>query len=201
MTEAKISDIEGVVVIDVPQQTLAEFQAREEAREARQPYTRLVITIPGEPVAQGRGKVGRWKAKDGREGITVRDPGKSRSWKGAAQVHMYEAVGVAVASGRWPLAALYRLSILAVFTCPKSAFKKRSPVPRRRAGGSRNDCDNLAKAVMDAGNGVLWVDDGQVAELYVEKWIGAQGEAPGVYLTVSVIDEEQAARLPEVPHG
>jgi Holliday junction resolvase RusA-like endonuclease len=181
----------------MPEQTLAEFQAREEAREKPSHTPRLVITIPGEPVAQGRGKVGRWKAKDGREGITVRDPEKSRSWKGTAQIHMLAARPITYG---WPMAALFRLSILVVFTCPKSAFKKRSPVPRRRAGGSRNDCDNLAKAVMDAGNGVLWVDDGQVAELYVEKWLGAQGEAPGVYVTVSVIDGPQATRLPEETH-
>lgn len=148
------------------------------------------ITIPGEPVAQGRGRVGRWKAKDGREGVTVRDPAKSRSWKGVAQVHMRDAVGVGhpLDESHWlPHTGPVRLSILAVFSCPKSDHRKRDPRPRRRACGSRNDVDNIAKAVMDAGNGILWLDDGQIAELYVEKWIGAQGEAPAVYVTAGPI--------------
>lgn len=142
---------------------------------------RLEVTIPGPPHAQQRGKAARWRARDGREGLTVRDPAASRSWKGMAQIHMHEA------GGPWPgftSCETLTLSIEAVFPCPTSQYRKTTPVPRRRACGSRNDCDNLAKAVMDAGNGVLWLDDGQIAVLHVEKWIGAQGEAPYVKLTV-----------------
>lgn len=146
---------------------------------------RLEVTIPGPPVAQGRGKVGKWKSKDGREGVTVRDPTKSRNWKATAQGHM-QVVAAQALEGveRWDPASPLLLTIKAVFPCPASQYRKTTPVPRRRACGSRNDCDNLAKAVMDAGNGVLWLDDGQIAVLHVEKWIGAQGEAPYVKLTV-----------------
>lgn len=147
---------------------------------------RLEVTIPGPPVAQGRGKVGRWKAKDGREGVTVRDPAKSRNWKATAQEHMFSAALAfdwADYSGFVATVPL-RLDVTAVFACPTGQYRKTTPVARRRATGSRNDCDNLAKVVMDAGNGVLWLDDGQIAELHVEKWIGAQGEAPYVRLVV-----------------
>jgi Holliday junction resolvase RusA-like endonuclease len=74
--------------------------------------------------------------------------------------------------------------VLAVFPCPKGAQRKRMPVPTRPYVAQINDGDNLAKAVMDAGNGVLWNDDGQVAHLVVERWWGAQGEAPFVRVTV-----------------
>lgn len=148
---------------------------------------RLEVTIPGPPVAQGRGKVGKWRSKDGREGVTVRDPTKSRNWKATAQEHMVLAcngellpVMGKMVHGWGPLSLL----IEAVFPCPTSDYRKREPTPRRRACGSRNDADNIAKAVMDAGNGVLWLDDGQIAALRVEKWIGAQGEAPYVRLVV-----------------
>ena len=45
----------------------------------------LTITIPGEPVAQGRGRAVRIGA-----GVRVIDPAKSRSWKGVAAVFMQQ---------------------------------------------------------------------------------------------------------------
>jgi hypothetical protein len=41
--------------------------------------------------------------------------------------------------------------------------------------------------VKDAGKGVLWLDDSQVARLVVLKAIGAQGEAPGLWMKVQPI--------------
>ena len=56
-------------------------------------------------------------------------------------------------------------------------------LPRLRPG--RPDCDNLAKAVLDAGNGVLWSDDAQVVKLQVMKLRAALGEEPCVVVRVS----------------
>ncbi len=41
----------------------------------------------------------------------------------------------------------------------------------RRTRG-KVDVDNLAKTVMDAGNGVAWVDDSQIVELHSSKFLG-----------------------------
>lgn len=49
-------------------------------------------------------------------------------------------------------------------------------LPDRR----RRDVDNLAGAVMDALNGVLWRDDSQIVRLVVEKHLAAKGEFVGV---------------------
>lgn len=46
-----------------------------------------------------------------------------------------------------------------------------------------NDCDNLAKAVLDALNGILWVDDGLINDLHVTKQYGE--DRPGVDVTVA----------------
>ena len=73
--------------------------------------------------------------------------------------------------------------MVAVFPCPKGDERKGSPRPRRRYVSGRNDWDNIGKAVSDAGNSVLWLDDGQVWRGSVERWIGAQGEAPHVEVT------------------
>lgn len=138
----------------------------------------LRVIVPGEPVAQGRGRAFY------RPGLGVRvfDPEKSRSWKGSAQVHYQVELDVQGHRGiAFPDGPL-ELHVVAVFTCPKSHHRK-TPVPRRPKVG-KPDAENIAKAVQDAGNGILWGDDSQVVRLTVEKWVGAQGEAPRVELVV-----------------
>ena len=49
---------------------------------------------------------------------------------------------------------------------------------------AKPDCDNLAKAVLDALNGVLWQDDSQVVELSVSKWYAAGDESPRTTIDV-----------------
>ena len=49
-------------------------------------------------------------------------------------------------------------------------------LPDRR----RRDVDNLAGAIMDALNGVLWRDDSQILRLVAEKHIAPKGEWTGV---------------------
>lgn len=49
---------------------------------------------------------------------------------------------------------------------PKSAPKS----VRDEADTLKPDCDNIAKAVLDALNGVAWEDDSQVVALSVRKW-------------------------------
>ena len=146
---------------------------------------RLEITVPGEPVAQGRPR-GFY-----RPGIGVRmyDPGKSRSWKGMAQVHMREALAAAGAGSPLFAAGPVELLVVAVFTCPRSQWRKRDPL-QRRPKATRPDGENIAKAVQDAGTGILWLDDAQVARLVVEKVYGAQEEAPMVHLTVRALVPE-----------
>jgi len=150
----------------------------------------LVIRVPGDPVPQNQGKAGRWRAKDGREGLTIRQPSKVRNFKVELQERMYRAAVEAGMSpsyqgtfyGAQPLA----LSLVAVFTCPVTQHRKTMPVPRRPHTGRYGNLDNLIKPVGDAGEGVLWDDDGQICKYYepFEKWVAAQGEAP--YLEIRV---------------
>lgn len=145
----------------------------------------LRIVIPGEPVAQGRGRVGRWRANDGRTGLTVRDPAKSRNWKAFAQERFeqaLEAAGLSVPFAREGEAV--ELVVTALFACPKSQ-QRRIPRPERPKLG-RPDADNLAKIVQDAGNGVLWHDDAQVYDVHARKVIAAQGEPARVEIVVRV---------------
>lgn len=143
----------------------------------------ITFTIPGEPVSQGRPRAFYRPGL----GVRVYDPQKSRNWKATAQQHMADALNAANLAAPLVVEGAVELHVVAVFTCPRSHWRKRHPTPRRPKM-SRPDAENVAKAVQDAASGVLFTDDAQVARLVVEKWIGAQGEAPGVTIFVRAIE-------------
>lgn len=54
---------------------------------------------------------------------------------------------------------------------------------------SRQDIDNLLKAIFDAGNGILWIDDRHIIEVTTTKKYADHGSDPRIELTM---DELQA---------
>jgi len=139
------------------------------------PQERMIsVTIPGDPVAQGRGRAVRTG-----KGVRVIDPKKSRSWKGAAQVHMLAAM-----KGKTPLPGPVSATIKAYWPC--RGPRKRTPRPAYMRP-KRPDADNIAKAVLDAAQGILFHDDGQVVDLRVQKWYAAQGDTARVEVTVEEV--------------
>lgn len=120
-------------------------------------------------------------------------PGNPQPWqrvalvsKGRARPHMFtpdetraweKTVGLHARAARsrernWPSFsdALFRVEL-------------RFTLPDRR----RRDLDNLAKAVLDGCNKVLWHDDAQVAELHIVRIL--KHPRPGVMISVTPIDE------------
>lgn len=135
----------------------------------------MKVTIPGEPVAQGRPRMavigGRARAYD---------PKTSRDWKGMARGFMVEAVGsTKILHPEGPL----MVRVAAFHTCPKSRHRKREPAPRVYRD-KKPDVENIAKAVMDAGTGIFYTDDAQVAVLQVAQYTCAQDEQPRVEVEV-----------------
>ena len=136
------------------------------------------ILIPGQPHAQGRARACR-----AGKSVRVYDPEESRNWKATAQQYMADELDRH--DRPWGFECAMSVDILAVFPCPMSDYRKRKPRERRWHMKARGDADNIAKAVLDAGNGVLWKDDCQVALLNVVKLIGGQGELPYVDVIVT----------------
>ena len=131
--------------------------------------TALTIAIPGEPVAQARPRIAVIAGKP-----RAYDPKASRDWKATAQQHARDQMARAGAS---VFTGPVRVSISFVFTRPQTTYRKREP-RGREPKVTKPDADNLAKAVLDALNGVAWLDDRQVYELHLIKLVGAQDEAP-----------------------
>lgn len=136
------------------------------------------VTIPGKPEAMRRKRM----VKMGKH-VRLHTDRKDGMWAGRAQIHMAEAMG-----DRPPLEGPLRVVVVAYFELAKSHHRKRTPVPERWSENPK-DWDNIGKIVSDAGNGILWLDDRQVADGRVQKIQAAQGEPARVEVTVERLEE------------
>jgi Holliday junction resolvase RusA-like endonuclease len=151
------------------------------------------VTIPGEPVAQGRGRVGIVKLKTGGTRGTIHDPAKSKSWKAEVKFAMQRSVGgdkIAMPSG--PIAVVLVLR----FAGSTSDHRKTKPAEWRWRS-KKPDASNVLKGIEDAGNGILWTDDSQIVDVRVLKTDAAQGDQPRCDLYVRPAGyRPQDVRLP-----
>lgn len=78
--------------------------------------------------------------------------------------------------------------ITAFFSIPKSVSKKKRQkmLDQEIMHTKKIDCDNLAKAVLDALNKVAYNDDSQISRLIVEKYYA---ERPMVRISLKEIDD------------
>ena len=118
----------------------------------------VTTTIHGQPVPQPRPRVST-RGGFGRAYVPSRHP--VHAWR--------EAIRRGYRGPRFRNGVSVRLQF--VFQRPPSHFKRAGELT---AAGARQqhpkpDVDNLAKSVLDALNGVAWVDDSQVEELLVTK--------------------------------
>ena len=125
--------------------------------------------IPGDPVPQPRPRI----TVRGRHGVAYVPRGHAiHQWRAAIREEMERCVAE---SG-------HMFPINGVGLRARMVFHLRQPKRnRKRLPIGRPDLDNLAKAVLDAGNGVIWSDDSQVTEMVVSKrW----HDHPGVWLEI-----------------
>jgi len=138
---------------------------------------KLIIKIPGEPQAQERSGV---NTRNGRTHFY--EPAASKNWKESA---------------RWTIAAAVGKPDAEVATIPGCALEVIVTAVHESNGdgidGERTwristpDADNIAKCVLDAGNGYLWKDDRQISRLVVEQFNGAPNEQPHVTIEVNYL--------------
>ena len=133
----------------------------------------MIIFIPGDPVAQPRPKVST-RGGFARAYVDKKHP-----------IHAYkEAIRLAyVNEGGEILKGPIRVNIDCWFGRPKSHSKKRSDALEPKV--TKPDVDNLAKAILDALNGVAYEDDSQVYWLEVKKWYVENGGTVGTWIEVT----------------
>jgi Holliday junction resolvase RusA-like endonuclease len=95
--------------------------------------------------------------------------------------------------GEWPKTGPLAVSVVFAMPVPESWSKKKQQQARSNElwHTSRPDADNLLKLVLDAANGVLWVDDAQLVMVgagkeYAVKHTGVMLEL----FSVSLVDDD-----------
>jgi Holliday junction resolvase RusA-like endonuclease len=123
----------------------------------------ISFTIPGE--AQGKGRA--------RSTATGRHytPAKTRNNEAFIKLCAMQAMG-----SDPPITGACRVKILVMVGIPKSTSKKKE---QQMLNGfifptKKPDCDNILKSVLDACNGIVYVDDVQVIRVEVQKAYSSQ---------------------------
>lgn len=139
---------------------------------------RLTLTIPAEPIAQGRP---RFSSRGGF--VRAYDPKKSRDWK--AFIASFAEQMMRESGYEKPTDVPLKVRARFAFSLPKSRWRKRTPVEAQWRS-QKPDLDNLFKAITDACEGIVYHNDSQIVKVVVEKIMVAQGEPP----YVAVVFEE-----------
>lgn len=124
----------------------------------------IMFKVYGEPVAKGRPRFTR-------QGRTY-TPAKTKTYE--SEVAM---LAKAAMQGEEPLKTPIAVFIHATFPVPLSYSKKRRSdcLANYERHIKRPDADNIAKAITDAMNGVVYEDDSQIVILHVVKLYGTDG--------------------------
>lgn len=114
------------------------------------------LTIPGEPVAKGRPRMGKYGTYT---------PEKTKNYETLVKELFFTQHGQTMMEGH------LNVEIKAYFGIAKSTTKK---VREKMIGGSlrptkRPDIDNVVKCIADALNGVAYADDSQIVSLSASK--------------------------------
>jgi Holliday junction resolvase RusA-like endonuclease len=145
----------------------------------------IEIRLEGEPHAQQRHRARRV----GSVGIRTYDNPRSADWKKRARLEMLSQLPIDGPKPVFRSGVPLRVMITAHFECPKGERRKRQP-RLFRWHTKKSDADNIAKAVLDAANGILWHDDAQIAQLLVTKMVAAQDTAPCVLVDVRELPDQ-----------
>ena len=124
------------------------------------------IVIYGNPVPQGRPKFARRG-----NFVTAYDPQRSRNYKQWLRLNIIDKLKKV--EGWKPYESAILVDIVFYMGIPTSwGKKKRTEAAQglvRPTSKKSGDLDNLVKAVQDAGNGLLWVDDSIITDLRARK--------------------------------
>lgn len=118
--------------------------------------------VPGEPQGKGRDRVGRGPGGHAR----MFTPAKTVAYEGLIALAAQHAM-----QGKPMMQGACAVLIDAYCSVPASWSKKKRAAAL--AGDlyptSKPDVDNIAKAVGDGANGVVWADDKQIADLRIRR--------------------------------
>lgn len=138
------------------------------------------FTVPHLPIAQPRQRHRVVTPASGKPFVQNYTPSGDpvNGFKAAIQACAEKAM-----KGNAPIEGPLRVDLCFVFPRTKGQLWKRKPMPRIRHA-KKPDRDNVEKAVSDALNKIVWLDDAQVCDGVIQKWIASGDEHPHVKISV-----------------
>ncbi len=129
----------------------------------------MKILIPGVPVGKGRPKFSTFNGH-----AVAYTPEKTVNYETLVKL-AFQQSGEAAFDKETQL----RAEINAYFPIPKSTSKKKREQMERGLilPTKKPDTDNIAKAILDALNGIAYYDDAQICELHVYKFYSSNPRA------------------------
>ena len=137
----------------------------------------IQFTVLGCPVGKGRPKFSTFNGH-----ATAYTPAKTVNYENLVKLSYQQQCGGIMYEKDVPLRAI----IKAYFPIPKSTSRKKHDAMIRKEilYTKKCDADNLAKAVLDALNGIAYYDDAQVCQLIVSKMYS---DEPRVEVSISEV--------------
>lgn len=134
----------------------------------------ITFTVPGQPVGKGRPRATTIGGN-----ARMYTPAKTADYERMVALHASQAM-----LGEVPFTGPVQVQMDITFAIPPSWPKSRriQALEQQLRHTAKPDIDNVTKAVLDASNGVLWIDDSQVVSLMARK---RYGNTPGVTVTVA----------------
>jgi Holliday junction resolvase RusA-like endonuclease len=145
----------------------------------------IKIVVPAIPVAQPRAKASTFGGH-----VKMYTPTSIKNADGSRKPHPIAAFKATVrmafrdAYKGPPLSGALRCDCLFVMPRPKNLIWKTRSMPRL-PHVAKPDRDNLDKAVLDALKGLAWIDDCQVCQGAIDKFIASGYEQPHVVITIT----------------
>lgn len=135
------------------------------------------FTVEHQPVGQPRHRVGTIKGRS-RLYLPSRHP-----------VHAFKRAIREAHDRQKKLVGPLRIIVNTWFPRPKSKTWKTQPMPAY-FHTAKPDCDNVLKAVLDALNGVAWVDDAQISSATVRKYVCSGVDVSRVEILIEELNKE-----------
>jgi Holliday junction resolvase RusA-like endonuclease len=126
----------------------------------------VVVELPGPPRGQGRPRSRIATKKGGDQFVAVYKDAESRSYEAMLRYAAQQAM-----AGRPPYEHPLNVRVTAFMPVPDSWSdrQKRLALQGARRPSGRPDADNILKAILDACNRIVWVDDARIVKLLIEK--------------------------------
>lgn len=131
-------------------------------------------------------------------GSMAYSPNANKVARKIIQIHAVAALRLY--AKEWDTNGPMRVTIAAFWKCPRPLVKSIRPASWRI---KKPDADNIAKSVLDALGGILFLDDNQICDLRILKIEDTQGRPSRIEVKVERIEEPvvDMQLLAEVRHG